>query len=125
MDRSKLIRMKLEFLDINEIQKFVTVYRELEKRGINIEHLETVLEEERQNFIRTEGTNLPAVALCPDCKQPLRILPVNTDNRTQTGDPNDRSVRVCSNPQCLYTDYSQMTVKQWQQKIVKIMRGGK
>ena len=114
-----LDRLRLSFLTPQEIQSYVTIYRELKRKNISFEDLLQFLEEERKSFESTELRQLPSMTLCPNCGTLLSIQPVNTSGRDQTGDSADKTVRICPNKNCLYTEYSSKTIREWQQEIVK------
>lgn len=117
-----LDRLRISFLTPQEIQSYVTIHKELERKSIGFETLLEFLEEEKKNFEATEIKQLPTGALCPDCKTPLSVQLVNTNKRDQTGDLADKTVRICPNKNCLYTEYSPKTIQEWQQEIVKKIR---
>jgi len=114
-----LNKLKLSFLTPQEIQNYVTIHRELKRKNISFEDLLLFLEEEKRKFNLIEMKQLPSIALCPDCKTLLSIQPVNTNRGNQTGDLTDKTVRICPNKNCLYTEYSSKTIEEWQQEIIR------
>jgi len=112
------IRLKIAWLSINEIQKFVTISEGLTRKGVTLDDLLLILEDERKKFEATEIKCLPSLARCPDCNTPLQIRAVNTGPGDVTGDPSDKTVRLCPNKGCLYTEYSPKTIAEWQKEII-------
>lgn len=51
---------------------------------------------------------------CPECNGIMGLLPVNTEPGNQTGDPDDKSVWLCSNQKCQETIFNKETVTEIQ-----------
>ena len=49
---------------------------------------------------------------CPECGSPARPLPVNASRCTNIGGP-WRSILVCDNPACSFTELSENTLAEW------------
>lgn len=87
---------------------------------LHIEHRNVTHEEIREHlrFIREENQRTLAaeqakvlkwrklIKTCPECSRPMKVYEVNVTPNTQTGDPEDKTVWICSNQKCLETQYS-------------------
>lgn len=72
-------------------------------------------EQERMRKEIKEATNhLPK---CPECGIAIKLLPVNINPETRTGDPKDKSVWMCRNQECMYTIYNKETIEEVQNAL--------
>ena len=58
---------------------------------------------------------------CPICQDIMLLYPVNISDSTMTGDPEDKSVWICRNSECMETIYSNKSVEEF---IKKEKKGG-
>lgn len=61
---------------------------------------------------------------CPICQDIMLLYPVNISNSTMTGDPEDKSVWICRNKECMETIYSEKSVEDFTKKESDEKEGG-
>lgn len=100
-------------------QDFMTYLSHLETNGWTIEDAKKYIEEkkrkldeDRRQTIRNQRIYESKMLKCPKCSTVMFLRPVNTDNKTQTGDPKDKSVWMCPNEKCLHTIYNEKAVQE-------------
>lgn len=86
-------------------QDVLTYLSHLKAMGWTIEDTETWVVKQKEKIkdqIKIKNISYK----CPECNVGMRSYPVNVNPATQTGDPTDKSVLVCSNPKCRHTVYN-------------------
>lgn len=58
---------------------------------------------------------------CPTCGSLMPMYSVNDKPENQTGDPRDKSVSVCQNPECRETIYNRQSVQAILKKLARKM----
>ncbi|MHC4213210.1 MAG: hypothetical protein ACYSWP_07565 [Planctomycetota bacterium] len=104
----------MRVFSFNQHQEFLTYSKELEKHGYSLNDVEKYVNEERRKIeisIANDPRMKYAVKQCPVCQAHMRLLAVNYSPGTMTGDLTDKSVWICSNPNCLHSIYNKETVK--------------
>lgn len=98
-------------------QDALTYLTRLESEGWTVGDAQEWVKEQKEKKRAVEENFIPRY-FCSDCRTPMRLLLVNTNKANQTGD-DSKSVWVCMNPNCLYTEYSTKTIKEWNEELKK------
>lgn len=89
----------------NQHQDALTYLSQLERKGWTIIDAENWIHQHRK--ARAKQTYK-----CPLCGARMRLLSVNDQLGTQTGDPTDHSVFLCNNKNCMNSIYNKQTIEE-------------
>ncbi len=117
----KKFKKDMAVFGLSNHQNFLVYSRELEKHGYTVEDTKRYVNEEKKRIAKMQAGVVPVLKDCPSCKASMRLMSVNDSPGTMTGDPKDRSVWYCPNPDCMETIYSRKSVKE----LLKELEGGK
>ena len=106
----------LDYKTLNKIRNIILHLRK-HNRTIDefLEYAETSNKNHQKIILEMEKAKANQV-LCPECKKPMVLRPVNFNKSTQTGD-NSKSVWLCFNKVCLYVEYSDKTIDEWRSEL--------
>lgn len=90
-------------------QDFLTYTGMLNEFGYSIDDVQNYIETKKSEMDLSSGPERHNFIKCPDCGFRMMLLPVNDSPSTRTGD-DSRSVLICHNKECMYTEYSKKTV---------------
>jgi len=116
MNKEKFERDMAVF-SFRQHQDFVTWYKALDRLGYTVDDVENYIEMHRTDLKTDDIRRNPPIP-CPECDAPMIILPVNDSSSTRTGD-DAKSVMMCQNKDCMYTDYSIKSVGGWIKELSK------
>lgn len=102
---------------LRQHQNYLAYYDKLVQGGYTLQDVKEYIRLAHKEVVKTEqdaNTSSP-IRLCPECGRIMKLMPVNISPGTMTGDPTDKFVWMCFNPDCYETIYSSKTI----QEIVK------
>lgn len=94
---------------LKQHQDFLTYLKTLKRFGYSFADAENYIEAKKSNMNVNTEPGRSILIKCPECGSRAAILPVNDKPSTRTGDAS-KSVMMCHNHQCMYTEYSDKTV---------------
>lgn len=102
----------MEPFDVKDHRRVAIYLDHLNTKGWTIEDTRAyiIIKSERRVNAIIELTS--ATLKCPECQTAMRLLPVNVDRTTLTGD-DSKSVWLCPNMSCMYAEYSVKTTEEW------------
>lgn len=114
---------KFEWYSFGRLQDFLVFVGQLEIHGYTFEDVKEYVETKKaeQEIFRKKFAVYKID--CPDCGNPLWMLPVNDKPSTQTGD-DSKTVLLCRNTECLYTEFRTKTVNEIVFDLIKEHEGG-
>ena len=109
----------MEVFSFGQHQDVLTYLNHLKSKGWTIEDAKNWIEEQQKSIVKQQKL-YEARPKCPECQQPLRGFPVNTEPGNQTGDSTDKSMWLCPNPECMHTIYNKQTLKELSQSSEEV-----
>jgi hypothetical protein len=117
MDKEKF-QTDMAAFSFKHHQDFLTYFKMLEKFGYTIGDIENYIELKKSEFGANIESQRNAFAKCPDCGSRILILSVNDTASTLIGD-DSKSVLMCQNQECMYTEYSNKSTSEWLKELSK------
>jgi len=119
----KEFEKKFEWYPFGRIQDFLVFAGQLQRHGYTLEDVKEYVETKisEQEILRKKYILYKID--CPKCGDPLWLLPVNDKPSTQTGD-DSKTVMMCKNPDCLYTEFSTKDINELVYEMIMKQKGG-
>lgn len=114
---------KFQWYSFGRLQDFVVFAGQLKLHGYTIEDVKEYIDikiSEQEIFKKKFAVYRID---CPDCGNPLTMLPVNDKPSTQTGD-DSKTVLLCRNTDCLYTEFTTKPINEILAELIKKHEGG-